>query len=234
MPIYYVYAHVRPDGNVFYVGKGSGIRQYQTGNRNRFWKRIRSKHGYTIKILEEKLTEENAYIKEIKWIKYYKNQGQCEANFTNGGDGVRVTKRWWNEAISKGLRGRKVPIGKQNKSYKDVISKELLFYLYIEKGMSSIAIGKKYNISYSTVIGRLRENGITVRTCGKKAITIKCITDGIEFSSINAAAKYYKLYRENIRKVLHGEYKHTGGKIFIYVPDDRKAGGSSIKGTGKD
>ncbi len=55
-------------------------------------------------------------------------------------------------------------------------------------------------------------------------VKIMCVTDGKEFASINDAAKHYNVFRENIRKVLHGKYKHTGGRLFKYVSDDREAG----------
>jgi hypothetical protein len=218
---YYVYAHKKPDGHIFYVGKGSGIRQYQTGNRNVYWKRIVKKHGYTPMILEKNLTEKEAYDKEIIWIKHYKETGQCDANFTNGGDGVRVNKRWWNEKISKALSGIKRPEGRENKSFKDNITKEELILLYIDKGMSSVEIGKIKNLSPTTILIRVREYGLIPNSIGKKRIRIKCSTDGREFQSISDAAKYYNLFRENIRKVLHGKYKHTGGKAFEYVANDR-------------
>jgi hypothetical protein len=218
---YYVYAHSIPDGRVFYVGKGRGIRQHQTGNRNEYWKRITKKYGYISMLLEENLTEQDSYDKEIVWIKHYKETGQCDANFTNGGDGVRVEKRWWNEAISKALKGKSCPIGRENKSFKDNVSKEDIIKMYDVDGLSSVAIGERTGLSYTTVLKRVREYGLEPRRCGKQNVKIVCVTDGREFASINDAAKYYNVFRENIRKVLHGKYKHTGGKSFRYVTNDR-------------
>lgn len=219
MNSYYVYAHSIPGGRVFYVGKGRGIRQHQTGNRNKYWKRIVKKYGYSKTIIDDGLSENEAFEREIYWIKHFKKQGECDANFTNGGDGVRVDKRWWNEAISKALTGKKSPSGKESKSYKDVISKNDLIDLYSVQKLSSIEISNLYGVSYTSVISRLREYGIEVRKAGREKKKIICEIDGVVFNSITDAAKHYGLFRENIRKVLNGKYKHTGGKIFRYVSD---------------
>jgi hypothetical protein len=223
---YYVYAHKRPDGHIFYVGKGRGIRQHQTGNRNLYWKRIVKKHGYESMIVEGNLTEKEAYDKEIIWIKHYKESGQCDANFTDGGDGVRVEKRWWSEAISNALKGKKRASGRESKSFKDNVTKDELTRMYVGEGLSSVDIGKITGLSYATILSRVRGYGLLPRPGGKPSIKILCTTDGNEFASINDAAKKYNLFRENIRKVLHGKYKHTGGKQFQYVTDDRETNGS--------
>jgi hypothetical protein len=223
---YYVYAHRKADGHIFYVGKGRGLRIIQTGNRNLYWKRIARKHGYNPMFLEQNLTETEAYGKEVIWIKHYKKTGQCDANFTNGGDGIRVNKRWWNAAISKALKGRPAKKGRESKSFKDTISKRELTDLYVNKRFSSVEIAKQCGVSYTTVISRLREHGLPVRKCGRDSVKIRCLTDNREFMSISDAAKHYNLFRENIRKVLNGKYKHTGGKVFEYVSNDREIIGS--------
>lgn len=40
--------------------------------------------------------------------------------------------------------------------------------------------------------------------------------DNLVFDSMSDAAKYYGVYRENIRKVLRGIYKHTKNLKFKY------------------
>lgn len=212
---YYIYAHKRIDnGEIFYIGKGSGKRAYIKSNRNEYWKRIANKYGYEILFLKRGLSEEDSYKYEIDLIAKYKKIGQCYANFTNGGDGVNVSVRWWNDKISKSLLGIKRYSGVDNPSYKDVISKEELLKLYVEDGLNITQISNMYNISTTTIASRLKENGIQSREKGRKKIKIICIEDGIEFNSISDAAKYYNLYRENIKKVIEGKYKTTGNKHF--------------------
>lgn len=215
---YYVYAHVnKTDGSVFYIGKGSGVRANAIYNRNKFWRRIAKKHGYDIVYLCTDLTEDQAYKKEIELIKKYKSYGQCYANFTNGGDGVRVDKRWWNDKISKSLKGRITPKGVDNPSYKPCGTMDELFNLYVTQRKSTIEISKIYNVSTTTIWERLRQYNIKPRIVGSHGVKIICINDGMEFNSILSAAKYYKVHRENIRKVLKGKYKHTNNLQFKYI-----------------
>lgn len=157
-----------------------------------------------------------AYKMEMEFIATYKSVGACEANFTLGGDGVRVEKRWWYDKISASQKGKKRPSGKNSKSYKDKITKEQLYDMYVNKGMGSIKIGKIIGISYTTICKRLKEYGITTKQKGQVGVPIICINDGKQFNSIMDAAKYYNVYRENIRKVLKGIYKHTNQLKFIY------------------
>jgi hypothetical protein len=71
MRIYYVYTH-SIDGKVFYVGKGRGNRAYQTRSRNRYWHNMVNKYGHpTIKIVKDKLTDDESYELEKTLIKEY-------------------------------------------------------------------------------------------------------------------------------------------------------------------
>lgn len=46
---------------------------------------------------------------------------------------------------------------------------------------------------------------------------IKCINNNIIYESISTAAEKLNLYSQNISKVLHGKYKHTGSYQFQWV-----------------
>ena len=71
MNIYYVYTHSVND-EVFYVGKGRGNRATQTRSRNRHWWNIVNKHGKpVVNIIQDNLTDEDAYSLEIKLISEY-------------------------------------------------------------------------------------------------------------------------------------------------------------------
>jgi len=84
--MFYVYLHKKPDGQIFYVGKGKGYRAYQKNNRNNYWKRVVNKYGYSVTILKDNLTEEDALSLEIKTIQ---NIGLDNlTNLTIGGEGI--------------------------------------------------------------------------------------------------------------------------------------------------
>jgi hypothetical protein len=83
--------------------------------------------------------------------------------------------------------------------------------------MSSVDLSKKYNVSITTIISRLREIGVDIKPAGRKSVKIKCENDGIVFNSISDAARHYGVFRENIKKVLSGIYKHTNKLVFKYA-----------------
>lgn len=96
----YVYRHIRIDTNeVFYVGIGTNggyykkdfYRAFAKNNRNTHWKNIVSKTGYSVEIIAEGLSWEDACKKEVEFISIYGrkdlNKGSL-VNLTDGGDGV--------------------------------------------------------------------------------------------------------------------------------------------------
>jgi hypothetical protein len=92
----YVYKHIRNDNNeVFYIGIGSDNQDYlrskELKSRNRYWKYLVKKFGFTIEIVEDFLTWEEACIREQYWIKFYGRKDLKEGklvNMTDGGDGL--------------------------------------------------------------------------------------------------------------------------------------------------
>lgn len=87
---YLVYLHLKPCGEVFYVGMGNKRRPYTKSDRNNFWKKIVKKHGYEIQIIKENLTKEDSYNLETSLIKQYGRRDLglgTLVNLTDGGDG---------------------------------------------------------------------------------------------------------------------------------------------------
>jgi hypothetical protein len=65
----YVYGHYKADtGELFYIGKGTGNRAWSNHGRSVYWKRVAEKHGRAVQIIEDNLTDEEAYIKEKELI----------------------------------------------------------------------------------------------------------------------------------------------------------------------
>ena len=124
---YYVYEHIRNDNNtVFYVGKGHKDRAYKS-ERNTHHDRIVKEHGFTVNIVKDGLSEEEAYNLERELIcDYVFNKGygiDIEglrkpnskyqlANHTLGGDGSygMVHSQEWCEQHSKDMMGNKNPM----------------------------------------------------------------------------------------------------------------------------
>lgn len=90
--VFYVYQHIRNDTKeVFYIGKGCGKRAYVKSRRSVYWQRIVEKYGYSIKIIEAGLTEQQAKELEISLIAKFgrKDKGLgLLINNTDGGEGT--------------------------------------------------------------------------------------------------------------------------------------------------
>jgi hypothetical protein len=91
----YVYQHIRLDNStIFYIGIGSDStykRANNKYNRNQVWKRISKKYGYSVEIIYDNITWEDACNKEIELIKKYGriNLGSGDlVNMTDGGEGL--------------------------------------------------------------------------------------------------------------------------------------------------
>ena len=86
----YLYRHLRNDtGNIFYIGIGSDekfSRAKETSCRNKHWKNVVNKHGFTYEIMLTDLTWEEACKKEIEFIAFYGRKNLV--NLTDGGQGT--------------------------------------------------------------------------------------------------------------------------------------------------
>ena len=143
MPI--VYRHRRLDTNeIFYIGIGkTEKRAYnKSNNRNKYWKNIVNKTKYSIEILFNNITWEDAKELEILLIKEYgrKDLGLGPlVNMTDGGDGSKGYKHVIKRKFSDESR-LKMSIS-QKKVYNNIIKERLL---NAHKNMSSES---KYNMS---------------------------------------------------------------------------------------
>jgi hypothetical protein len=114
MEMYQVYQHKKADnGQIFYIGIGNKKRAYNKHGRNSIWNRIVNKHDYTVEIVSDNCSKEEAIQIEQYLIAYYGrivlNTG-CLANITDGGDGVNGYKvsEETRKKISQRNKGRKL------------------------------------------------------------------------------------------------------------------------------
>ena len=132
----YVYGHYKADTNeLFYIGKGMGKRAYQKTNRNIHWKRVVKKHGLVVKILEDDLTEEQAYEKEKQLIAEVGLENLT--NIVEGGKGMtssdaqRLAKKReeqnpeWRHNVANGITQKYATSEEYRKKMKDAGKKRL-------------------------------------------------------------------------------------------------------------
>lgn len=86
--MFLTYAHFKPDGTLFYVGKGSQKRAYAKDNRNQHWQNIVKKHGLQVETLASWEIESDALLHEQFLISCFKDLGYKLANVTDGGEGM--------------------------------------------------------------------------------------------------------------------------------------------------
>lgn len=93
---YYVYIWIRKDTNqVFYVGKGHKNRYKDMRMRNQYFLNVVNKVGMDnieIKIIENNLSEDEAFEREIFYIDYYSKIAPL-TNMTKGGEG---SSNWYS------------------------------------------------------------------------------------------------------------------------------------------
>ena len=81
--MFYIYAHSKPNGSIFYIGKGKGSRAYKKHGRSAYWQSIVAKHSYEVTILAYFDHETDAFQQEINCIHWLDNL----CNLTLGGEG---------------------------------------------------------------------------------------------------------------------------------------------------
>jgi hypothetical protein len=106
---FYIYIHFNNETKLpFYVGKGTGYRKNQKYGRNKEWKEIVNKYGYYIEVVLENLTNTEANVKEIEFIKNFREIGVLLVNKTSGGgsgSNILFTEEH-KENISKSMKGK--------------------------------------------------------------------------------------------------------------------------------
>jgi hypothetical protein len=136
-----VYRHIRKDKNEpFYIGIGeTEKRAYEKRARNSFWRKVASKTQYTIEILFDDLTWEEACEKEKEFISLYGRKDLNTGilvNLTNGGDGTWGIIPW-----NKGKHHTEEQIEKLKISHKGMTGKKHSTETILKMRQSSL--GKK-------------------------------------------------------------------------------------------
>jgi hypothetical protein len=143
---FYVYGHFTKDTHdLFYVGKGKENRAYEFNvARTKWWRNVVNKHGITVKLLHENLTEEQALFLEKQLIKQHGRRDLSTGslvNLTDGGEGssgrvVSVEARNKMSLAKKGKKYTEEHKKKMSDAHKNVSEES-------KKKMSIVKMGKK-------------------------------------------------------------------------------------------
>ena len=102
---FYVYVHRRlSDNKPFYVGKGNRYRAWVSKGRNDWWNAVVSKHGYSVEIIFDNLTNEEALACEKDAISEFRYFNFPLVNLTSGGEGCTVSEEA-RKKMSKAKQG---------------------------------------------------------------------------------------------------------------------------------
>ena len=89
---YCIYRHLKPNGEVFYIGIGNIKRPYERRHHNNLWDKVIKKHpNYEIQVLKKNATLEEVKDLEIILISYYGRKCDKTGNLCNlslGGEGA--------------------------------------------------------------------------------------------------------------------------------------------------
>lgn len=202
---YTTYAHYKPDGSMFYIGKGSISRAHSSAGRNVVWKRTVAKHGgFKVEILGRWATEKEAFDHEIFLIDTMKSLNVPLVNIAEGGfgsKGFRHTEEHKN--FKKQMMLEKNPMSNPKIREKQIIAlKEAMNRPDVKLRQSKARLGKKLSASHVE----------SLKNCHP---TRPCIINGVEYKSLMEASRtlgirHGTLYRWlNNPNVAHNKkYRH--------------------------
>lgn len=134
--MFYTYAHYKPTGGIFYIGKGVNGRAYEMGRRNVHWKRVVAKYGNPhVEILANWNTEIEAFDHEKLLIASFRDMGVKLVNITDGGEGTSGSKH------SEETKARMSEIAKQRPPVSEATR------LKLSKSLTGKKIGKRYEMT---------------------------------------------------------------------------------------
>lgn len=227
---YYVYLHRRKsDGQVFYVGKGKGVRAWHKGARTRseWWHRVVDNHGYFIEIVCDGLSEQEAFDLEVKEIKKYRNLECPLVNLTDGGEGA---------SGHVPVRGMRVYSSLGDNFTSCYAAAKWLRSNGFEKAshaaIQRCAKGRRHTCydrawSYEGYPGHPSKVGIENRGSGPIKYQSKPVvnSDGMEFYSLNEAVRWLrdngkpKAFKKSISMCCNGKHKKAYGYGWKYAED---------------
>lgn len=233
MKKYFVYRHLKPCGEVFYIGMGYSInRPLSKRNRNKYWKNIVNKHEYEAEVLSTGLNKEVAMYIESILIGWYgrKDLGKGTlVNLTDGGDGILNLCEESRLKISKAHKNKKIPesqrskISESNKGTTRSLEQREN-YSKSKMGEKNPMYGKKGEFSprYNKSVTKETKNKISKSLKGKRigqenhnSNLVLDTSTGVIFYSAKEASEALNIVYSTLTRQLNGYSKNKTNLIYV-------------------
>ena len=219
---YYVYLHFKPNGELFYIGKGSGrrARRLIVSNRSKYHSAIVNKYGKeNIEcLIFSRDSEQDAFETEKAWIKVAREAGIKLCNHTDGGEGASGNKPSIESRIKMSLAQLRLRNNAE----------------YVKKNLQQLASIKELGLSAARKANAsLKNNPVFFEQWmhqfkiaaieGRKSASIKrqkrveCTTLGIVFNSIQDAAKHTSMHPSMVSLVCSGKLSSAKALQFKFI-----------------
>lgn len=232
---FYVYAHFDEQNNCRYIGKGKANRAWSFDQRSKRWNTVFGEKKPTVKLLKEKLTEQEAFESEIHFISKSLKSGDQLINVTAGGSQYelwderarsllsedRKGEKTWTYGIPRPAETRaKISATKRANPEESIarywagkkrdpeLIKKLVAAAHTPEALKKSA-DKKRGKKHS------EEHKLKIKESSEKK-SIFCITTGEEFESINEAARVKGISCGRISEVVNGVRKSAKGLQFKF------------------
>lgn len=188
----YVYLHTKPNGEIFYVGKGNGKRAYDKTNRNKHWKRVVNKYGYNVSVFLDNISDDKAFSVEMDLIDAIGLDNLT--NLTKGGEGVRgnVLSEDSKLKLSKSQKDR---IKKIRGTEKEKLWKKRLSAKKTKKNHPNYG-----GVSYFKNHSEETKNHL----CKIRSSKVFSEYDNLLFNSVKETAKHYNCSVGHINNMIKG------------------------------
>lgn len=223
--VFYVYLHRRNDtGKVFYVGKGKGNRAWHTHGRNPYWNNVANKHGRSVKVLFDGLSEDEAYQAEIDVINELRYMGEPLVNMNKGGDGNKGMTVEVRAKIGAASRNR-APDSEETRRKKSESNKDRVFTEEHRRKLSENNKMKDPEVSRRQREARRKTmdanpekyTGVNASRSDKGIYKFRNRKTGeVYIGNIFDFSETFSLNRANVKTIVSGKCKYTADWEMYY------------------
>ena len=207
---YVTYAHYKPDGSIFYIGKGSVKRAHSAVGRNIVWKRTVEKHGnFRVEILGKWAVEQDAFDHEIALIDEFRKNGCRLSNIASGGmgsTGFRHTDAH-KESLRKMFLERNPMVNLELRAKQLIALRLAMQRPEVREHQRAARIGKKFSTAHIE----------SLKLCHPMRA---CIINGKEYKSLMFSSRCLGIRHGTIHRWL-SRPEINRGKKYSYITECR-------------